>query len=134
MHGVTLSHQPLDEILVRMHHATPIPQHKFWIPNSTQITKLYIRKKNWWKGDEVSEGRVNRILFHIQNSVRVGKKPYPLIVLYQYIGTNCHFSDCKKNKISFFFIFDTRNGFPISEIVENHICCFFVETSIGSHH
>ena len=45
----------------------------------------------------------------------------------------CLFSDCKKAiKYRFFSIFDTRNGFPISEIVENHIfAAFFVETSIG---
>ena len=32
---------------------------------------------------------------------------YPLIVLYQYIGTNCHFSDCKKAIKYLFFSFLT---------------------------
>ena len=57
MRGVTLSHQPLDEILVQMHHATPIPQHNFWIPNSTQITKLYHKEELVEKGRSYIRGK-----------------------------------------------------------------------------
>ena len=57
MCGVTLSHQPLDEILVRMHRGTPIPQHKSWIPNSTQITKLYHKEELVEKGRSYTRGK-----------------------------------------------------------------------------
>ena len=57
MRGVTLSHQPLDEILVRMHHATPIPQLKFWIPNFTQITKLCHKEELVEKGRSYTRGK-----------------------------------------------------------------------------
>ena len=68
----------------------------------------------------------------LQSSVLFRLFLYPLIVLYQYIGTNCHFSDCKKAiKYLFFSIFDTRNGFPISELVGNHIYSFFL-SRLGS--
>ena len=57
MCGVTLSHQPLDEILVRMHRGTPIPQHKSWIPNSTQIIKLYHKEELVEKGRSYTRGK-----------------------------------------------------------------------------
>ena len=57
MCGVTLSHQPLDEILVRMHSGTPIPQHKSWIPTSTQITKLYHKEELVEKGRSYTRGK-----------------------------------------------------------------------------
>ena len=57
MCGVTLSHQPLDEILVRMHRGTPIPQHKSWIPTSTQITKLYHKEELVEKGRSYTRGK-----------------------------------------------------------------------------
>ena len=74
MSSVTLSHQPLDEILIQMHHATPIHQHKFWIPNSTQITKLYHKEELVEKGQSYTRGKDQQISVPYTEFCMGGKK------------------------------------------------------------
>ena len=54
------------------------------------------------------------------------KVPVNSVESAEFTGTG-KYPDCKKAiKYRFFFIFDTRNGFPISESVGNHIYSFFL--------